>query len=82
MHRSRSHTFRDAPREVSAVFPVLLRGGPELVDDAKARLVDEPEADAVIEREAKDGTLARFHLTGDYEIVDELERRVYDYEAS
>ncbi|MBR7834822.1 hypothetical protein KDL01_16215 [Actinospica durhamensis] len=79
---SPNHTFRDVPREVSAVFPVFLRGGPELVGDANARLVDEGEAAAVIEREAAGGTLVRFHLTGDYVLIDGQERRVYDFDSS
>ncbi len=81
MHHSLNHPLRDAPREVSAVFPVFLRGGPELVGDAEARLVDEGEAAAVIERQAKGGTLVRFHLTGDYELIDGQERRVYDFDS-
>ena len=81
MHHSLNHPLRDTPREVSAVFPVFLRGGPELVGDAKARLMDEREAATVIEREAKGGTLVRFHLTGDYESIDGQERRVYDFDS-
>lgn len=80
MHCSRTHMFRNVPREVSALFPVVLRGGLEPVGGADARLVEEREAEAVIECETEDGKRARFHLTGDYELIDGRERRVYDFE--
>lgn len=80
MHRSRTHMFRNVPHEVSALFPVVLRGGPELVGGADARLVEERAAEAVNECETEDGKHAQFHLTGDYELIDGRERRVHDFE--
>lgn len=62
------------------IFHVVLEGGPELVDGAAARLVDEAEPDVVIERVARDGSTARFRISGDYALVNGHERRVYRYE--
>lgn len=62
------------------MFHVLLRGGPDLVDGETARLVDEEDPQAVIERRTVDGKTARFRISGDYEVVDGDERRVYLFE--
>jgi hypothetical protein len=62
------------------MFHVLLRGGPELADGEIARLVDEEDPQVVIERRTADGRTARFRISGDYEVVDGDERRVYRFE--
>jgi len=65
--------------EVSAVFHVVLRGGPRLVDDEHTRRVDEADVDVTIERPTASGSTARFRISGEYEMVDDNERRVYAY---
>ena len=62
------------------MHPVVLRGGPPLAgDDARARLpvLEEGETNLVVA--AADGRAVRFRITGDYELIDGQERRVYQY---
>jgi putative phosphoribosyl transferase len=78
--RPAAPTRTATPSEVSPVFHVILRGGPQLVDDENVRLVDEADPSADIERTTVRGTTARFRISGEYAIVNGHERRVYTFE--
>lgn len=62
------------------MFPILLRGGPPLVDDTRARVIDAADPVYVVERRSACGETVRFRITGDYELVDGQPRRVYAFE--
>jgi hypothetical protein len=65
---------------VVIVYHVVLRGGPPLAgDDARVRVLDEPTVDTRVVMTTADGAEAVFRITGDYELVDGRERRVYAY---
>jgi hypothetical protein len=63
------------------MFHVILRGGPQLVDDENTRLVDEADPDVGIERTTVHGETARFRISSEYEMVAGEERRVYTFEG-
>ena len=59
---------------------LVLRGGPLLAgDDERARLVELLVPEIEITMTAANGGTARFRITGEYELVDGSERRVYRF---